>query len=59
MFKFFTKTDGTSVAINRDWIVSVVPAIQNGQPCVLISSEKTYWHVRGSLADVVSDLNRV
>lgn len=59
MFKFFVKLDGTSVAINKDWVVSVVPANHNGQLCVMISSEKTYWYVRGTLADVVSDLNRV
>ncbi len=58
MFKFFVKTDGTSVAINTDWIVSVSPSIVDGQPCTAIWSDKTYWHVRETLANVVSDLNR-
>lgn len=60
MFKFFVKMDGTSIAINTDWIMSVTPAISEGQPCVLITrGDKCYWYVRGSLADVVSALNRV
>ena len=59
MFKFFVKMDGVSVAINPAWVVSVLPAIAEGQPCVLINgADKCYWYVRGSLADVVSSLNR-
>ena len=58
MFKFFTKTDGISVAINRDWVMSVSPGIADGQPCTAIWSEKTCWCVKETLADVVTKLNR-
>lgn len=58
MFKFFVKMDGTSVAINRDWIMSVSPELKDGQPCTRIWSDKIYWDVRETLANVVSDLNR-
>ena len=50
--------DGTSVAINRDWIMSVSPELKDGQPCTRIWSDKIYWDVRETLANVVSDLNR-
>jgi len=53
MFKFFTKTDGTSVAVNTDWIMSVSAELKDGQPCTTILSEKTCWCVKETLADVV------
>jgi len=59
MLIYFTKTDGTSVAINTDWVMCVSPELKDGQPCTTIWSEKTYWCVKETLADVVTKLNRV
>ena len=58
MFKFFAKTDGTTVAINTDWVMSVSAELKDGQPCTTIWSEKTCWCVKETFASVVSELNR-
>lgn len=60
MLKMFVKTDGGMIAINPDWVVSVKPALNSGQPCTMISgADKQYWYVTDMYESVVRTLNNV
>ena len=59
MLIYFTKTDGHTVAINSDKVLSVAAIFEAGMPCTAIWSEKVQWKVKDPFKEVVARLNNL